>query len=239
MPHVLADKTPDAPRLIRDGIYDLIRDEILSCTLVPGSQFHEQDLAQRYEVSKSPIRDALLRLQEQNLVEVLPRRGYRVRPISVADAIEMYEMRLLYERACAARVIEHASDGEIATLDAFRSSPAGTDMPAWIAYNRHFHIALASLCGNSRLIRASVDVIEHFDRLTYVSVAAVSGTDVNVADGKPGNAAGLQQFVAEHAAIIDAIKARDKRLSSALIKEHTESSRKRTLDAIANPAIVP
>lgn len=229
MTTVLTDKTPDVPRLVRDGIYDRIRDEILSCTLAPGSQFHEQDLAQRYAVSKSPIRDALLRLQEQNLVEVLPRKGYRVRPVSVADAMEMYEMRLLYERACAVRIIDQTSDVDIAGLDVFRTSPAGTDMPAWIAYNRRFHIALAGLCGNTRLMRASIDVIEHFDRLTYVSVTG----------GDPGNAAGLQQFVAEHAAIIDALKARDKRLAAALIKEHTESSRKRTLDAIANPAIVP
>jgi DNA-binding GntR family transcriptional regulator len=229
MPSVLTAKIADAPRLIRDGIYDRIRDEILSCALAPGAQFHEQDLAQRYEVSKSPIRDALLRLQEQNLVEVLPRRGYRVRPVSVADALEMYEMRLLYERACAARTIDHASDADIARLDVYRNSPAGNDMPAWIAYNRHFHIAMAGLCGNLRLARAAIDIIEHFDRLTYVSVTSPDA----------GTEAGLQRFVAEHVAIIDALKARDKRQVAALIKEHTESSRKRTIDAIANPAVVP
>jgi DNA-binding GntR family transcriptional regulator len=229
MPSVLPDKITDAPRLMRDGIYDRIRDEILSCALAPGAQFHEQDLAQRYAVSKSPIRDALLRLQEQNLVEVLPRRGYRVRPVSVADALEMYEMRLLYERACAARTIDHASDADIARLDAFRTSPAGTDLAEWIAYNRRFHITLAGLCGNMRLARAAIDIIEHFDRLTYVSVTSTDS----------GPAAGLQQFVAEHVAIIDALKARDKRQVAALIREHTESSRKRTIEAIANPAIVP
>ena len=105
-------------RLVRNDVYARLRDAILSCALAPGAQIHEQALAAQYKVSKSPIRDALLRLQEQSLVEVLPRRGYRVRPISVADAVEMYEMRELLERACVARAIDHASDAQLRALDA-------------------------------------------------------------------------------------------------------------------------
>lgn len=221
------DTEAGVPRLVREGIYERIRAEILSCALQPGSQIHEQDLARRYEVSKSPIRDALLRLQEQHLVEVLPRKGYRVRPISVGDAIEMYEMRLLYERACVARVIDEASDAEVAGLDALRKVPRNIQLPAWIDYNRRFHIAIANSCGNARLTRATVDVIEQFDRLTYVSVTS------------PAAPAGLQDFVDEHCAIIDAIKRRDKRQAATLVRDHVESSRKRTLEAISNPVIVP
>ena len=76
---------PVSVPLIRTSVYERIRGEILSCALRPGTQLQERDLALRYEVSKSPIRDALLRLQEQNLIEVLPRKGYRVRPVSVAS----------------------------------------------------------------------------------------------------------------------------------------------------------
>jgi DNA-binding GntR family transcriptional regulator len=221
---------PDAPRvssLVRDGVYARLRDAILSCALQPGAEIHEQDLAARYKVSKSPIRDALLRLQEQRLVEVLPRRGYRVRPISVADAVEMYEMRDLLERACVTRVIESASDAAIRALDPYRTAPRGLDLASWIAYNRRFHIAIATSCGNTRLARAAIEVIEQFDRLTYVSVAGVPAKG------------GLQRFVDEHAAIIDAIRRRDRRRAQALVRSHVESSRKRTLAAIANPIIVP
>ena len=52
-------------RLIRDSIYDRMRADILTCALIPGALIQEKDLATRYEVSKSPVRDALLRLQEQ------------------------------------------------------------------------------------------------------------------------------------------------------------------------------
>jgi DNA-binding GntR family transcriptional regulator len=219
----LAAKQP----LMRDDVYERIRDEILSCALQPGARVHEQDLAQRFQVSKSPIRDALLRLQEQNLVDVLPRKGYRVRPISVADAVEMYEMRLLLERECALRLIDNASDETLASLDARRGVPKGNDLAKWIAYNRRFHLAIANACGNLRLARAAVDVIEQFDRLTYVSVRSADST------------LGTGPFVDEHAEIVDALRRRDKRQTGMLVREHIETSRKRTLAAIANPIIVP
>ncbi len=213
--------------LMRDDVYERIRDDILSCALQPGSPVHEQTLAQRFQVSKSPIRDALLRLQEQNLVDVLPRKGYRVRPISLADAIEMYELRLMYERECALRAIDHASDAALAALDEFRTGPRGRDMGKWIAYNRRFHLAVAAACGNARLERAATETIEQFDRLTYVGVnSAVTP-------------AGVQKFADEHGAIIDALQRRDRRRAGALIREHIEASRKRTLASLANPVIVP
>jgi DNA-binding GntR family transcriptional regulator len=217
------DKAP----LMRDDVYERIRGDILCCTLQPGSALHEQALAQRFQVSKSPIRDALLRLQEQHLVDVLPRKGYRVRPISLADAVELYEMRLVYERECALRAIDHASDATLAALDEFRSGPRGRDMPKWIAYNRRFHLAVAAASGNSRLQRAATEVIEQFDRLTYVGV------------GGGGEALDVRQFAAEHAAIIDALQKRDRRRAGALIRAHVEASRKRTLASLAHPAIVP
>ena len=96
------------PGLIRDNVYDKIRADILTCVFAPGVQLQENDLAERYAVSKSPVRDALLRLQEQGLIEVLPRKGYRVRPISVSDARELYEVRIMLEKACAKRAIETA-----------------------------------------------------------------------------------------------------------------------------------
>lgn len=213
--------------LMRDDVYGRIRDEILSCALQPGTPIHEQELAQRFQVSKSPIRDALLRLQEQHLVEVLPRKGYRVRPISVADAVEMYEMRLLYERECALRAIDNASDELLRSLDRFRTVPKGLDLPKWIAYNRHFHLAVASICGNSRLVRAASDIIEQFDRLTLVSLRGAQAP------------LGLSTFVDEHGEIVDALQRRDKRHAGMLIREHVESSRKRTLAVISNPIIVP
>jgi DNA-binding GntR family transcriptional regulator len=222
----MSSQTISAP-LIRTNVYERIRTEILSCEIKPGSLIQERDLAERYAVSKSPIRDALLRLEAQNLIEVMPRKGYRVRPISVADARELYEMRLMLERACVTRLIESGSAERLKELDIYRRAPDGDGLPSWIAYNREFHIAIADACGNARLANAAREVLEQFDRLTLISVTAdESGGD-------------LSHFVDEHTAIIEAIQRSDKRAATSLIRGHVESSRKRLLNRIASLPIVP
>jgi len=211
--------------LLRDDVHAKIKDAILTCALAPGAKIHEQDLARAHKVSKSPIRDALLRLQSEELVEVLPRKGYRVKPVSLADALELYDMRHVLERACVERVIEHASDDDLRALDAYRRAPPAADLSAWIEYNRRFHIAIASLCGNRRLLRALTELIHAFDRLTYTGVAGLAGNRA------------MQKFAGEHRRLIDAIKARDKRKAATLIRTHIEGSRKRMVAAAGEPQV--
>jgi GntR family transcriptional regulator, rspAB operon transcriptional repressor len=212
-------------RLVRVSVFNRLRAEILSCTLRPGTLVQERDLADRFKVSKSPIRDALLRLEEQSLVEVLPRRGYRVKAISVTDAKELYEMRAILERECVIRTVEEADDVVVAELDQFRDVPANIDLNNWVDYNRRFHVALAKSCGNQRLMRCTRDVIEQFDRFTIISVINDESND-------------LLAYVNEHDQLIDAIQGRDKRLAVSLIKSHIESSRRRMLDSLTYAAVV-
>ena len=79
--------------LRREEVYQQLRSDILSCKLLPGTPLFEGILADRFEVSKSPIRDALSRLHAERLVAVMPRKGYQVSPISVSDAADLFEMR--------------------------------------------------------------------------------------------------------------------------------------------------
>ncbi len=220
-----AQKAP-AAALMRDDVYERIRAGILSCALKPGSLVQENDLALRYEVSKSPVRDALLRLQEQGLVDVLPRKGYRIKPVSVADAADMYEMRALFERACITRAIEHASDQVLRRLDRFRRSGKTPDLPSWITYNRAFHIAVAAAAGNARMTRAARDIIEEFDRITYMSMPHF------VLDNLPA-------LVDEHAQLIDAMQRRDKRAALAAARGHVDDARSRLTDTLSTLAVVP
>ena len=217
-----ADETP---LLVRTSVYQRLRAAILSCALRPGAQIQERQLAEQYQVSKSPIRDALLKLEEQNLVEVMPRRGYRVKRISLTDARELYEMRQILERESIVRLIEAASNETLAELDTFRSLPPSVSLPEWIEYNSAFHGFIAANCGNSRLGRAGCEAIEQYERLTYVSVTSSSELS-------------LDDFVAEHGAIIDAIQKRDKRQAVALARDHIESSRRRVLDTLENLSVI-
>ena len=209
------------------SVYAQLRREILSCDLAPGSKIFEQELAERFGVSKSPVREALLRLQEQNLVDVQPRSGYRVRAISRSEAGEMYEMRYLYERACVMRAIAHASDAAIASLEDHVMMKAHLPISEWIAANRRFHSAIAEICGNGRLADATTKLIDQFDRFTFVSVTKLE---------QPPD---FRRFNDDHLALVQAMRKRDKRRAAAIVKSHIDTSRDRTLQALAHPAIIP
>lgn len=215
----------DQPQLVRTGVYERLRADILCCTLRPGAQLQERQLAERFQVSKSPVRDALLRLAEQDLIEVLPRKGYRVKRISLADVRDLYEMRQILERECISRLIDSAPDEALARLDGFRDVEEDIELSDWIDYNRAFHTFLAENCGNGRLARTARDVIDQFDRLTYTSVT--SSPIVSLGD-----------FVAQHCALINALQSRDKRQAVAVSREHIDGSRRRVLQALESVSVV-
>lgn len=217
--------TSETSGLVRASIYQHLRREVLNCTLRPGQQLQERELVERFRVSKSPIRDALLKLEQQGLVEVLPRKGYRVRRIDISDVRDMYRLRQILERECAILLIETATDEVLGGLDAFRQGPEGADLLEWTDYNRAFHSYIALNCGNARLSRISLDMIEESDRLTYVSVT--SSADLSLAG-----------FVREHGEIIDAIQARNKRRAAMLIRDHIDSSRKRVLGNLEAVSVI-
>jgi len=208
---------------LRENIYEILRTDILECKLSPGDDIREQDLAERYAVSRQPVRDALLRLAREHLVTVQPRQGYRVNPISIADARELLRFRLAVEPACVAEAIERASDNTLRALDAFRTFQGSGE--AFIAYNRAFHVALAEASGNRRMAAAARDLIEQADRLVRVSIANVKGRD-------------HMRLVAEHVELIEAMQARDSRKATRLIRAHIIQTEKRVLPALARSAVI-
>ena len=209
--------------LLRDTVYENLRTDILTCHFAPGDDMREQDLAERYAVSRQPVREALLRLAREHLVTVQPRQGYRVNPISLADARDLLRFRQALEPACVAEAIENATDEVLTALDGFRRF-AG-DHEDFIAYNRAFHSALAHASGNRRMAAALCDLIGQADRLVRVSVANVRGHDP-------------AQLVAEHVSLIEAMQRRDARTAARIIKAHVAQTQKRVLPALKRNAII-
>jgi GntR family transcriptional regulator, rspAB operon transcriptional repressor len=209
--------------LLRENVYESLRSDILSCRLAPGDDMREQELAERYAVSRQPVREALARLAREHLVTVQPRQGYRVNPISLADARDLLRFRAALEPACVAEAIENAPDAVLKRLDQFRSFSG--DHEAFIAYNRAFHTALAKASGNRRMAAALCDLIEQADRLVRVSIANLRGHNPT-------------KLVAEHAALIDAMQRRDRRTAVRIIKDHISQTEKRVLPALKRNAVI-
>ena len=209
--------------LLRNGIYDAVRADILACRLAPGNEMREQDLAARYKVSRAPVRDALLRLERDDLVTIVPRQGSRVNPVSISDARDLFQLRLLLEPACASEATHSTNPDILRRLDTFRTFDPSAD---FIAYNRAFHRALAKASGNRRMAAVTSDVIDQSERLVRVSIARMKGRDP-------------AQLVAEHAHLIDAIQRRDARTASRLLRDHIVKAEKRVLSALAQSAVIP
>jgi DNA-binding GntR family transcriptional regulator len=209
--------------LLRDSIYQAIRQAILTCEFEPGQELREQILAERYRVSRSPVRDALLRLELEGLVTVLPRQGYLVNAISIPDVEAMFDLRLLIISACAARAARR-DDDTVHTLERFRADPdGGIAEDAFLEYNRDFHFGVAGICGNARLSALEHDLVGQAYRLNCLSLRHRRNNSV-------------PEAIKEHNAIIDAIQAHDAETASRLAYQHAESGQSRVMAALRQGA---
>ena len=215
---------PSGNRLLRESVYEQLRSEILHCTLAPGAEIREAELAARFAVSKSPVRDALMRLEREGLVISMPRQGYRVAPISIADVQDMFHLRAALERACMERIVRQASGEQLATLDQYRRFHADDWHGGFVAYNRAFHRSLAELATNIRMRDQLGELIDQMERAVLVSLSNV----------KKGNPASL---VEEHCRIIDALQDRKVKRAERLAEQHIAAAAKRVNDAISRMVV--
>jgi DNA-binding GntR family transcriptional regulator len=211
-------------RLLREKVYDQLRAEMISCALPPGTEIRENELALRFGVSKSPVRDALMRLEREGLVITLPRQGYRVAPVSLADVQDMFHLRDALEQACMERIVRRASEEQLAALDVFkRYEPA--DWPGgFVAYNREFHRTLAHMAGNARMRDQLIDLIDQMERAVQLSVSSL----------KKGNP---QSLVDEHSELINALQGRQASRAQRLASRHVGEAGKRVVQAMSRVVI--
>jgi DNA-binding GntR family transcriptional regulator len=136
--------------------YRELRRRILDNEMPPNAQYLEQELADSLGMSRTPVREALIRLSEERLVEIRPRHGARVLPVSVDDMREIYEVMTELEALAARKLAEGGlSKEEIRLLDEavedMDSALGEGDLHAWARSDEVFHALLVDLTGNSRL----------------------------------------------------------------------------------------
>lgn len=213
-------------KLIRHHVFDALRLDIMSCGLLPGSEVRESALAQKYGVSKSPIRDALQKLEWEGLIEIVPRQGHRVAPISIADARDILELRAILEVAAVRKICADASADDLAQLDLFRTCDSES-LRSYALYNRDFHVCISRMAGNQRQTATVLGLMENYDRLCIVSLSSRQ-------DDKAAMAASL----AEHNLIIDALQARDTRTAVRLSEKHIRMSKTQVMRGIKSQQVV-
>jgi DNA-binding GntR family transcriptional regulator len=230
-------ETPaNAPGPTQQGPIDIVRTQslttlvqrelerlILAGEVKPGERINEQHVAQRLQVSRGPVREALRGLERAGLVEARVNRGVYVREVSVEQALEIYEMRgLITGFACARLAAASTADqrGELAGLVAQmeRAASAG-DQALYYAINLGFHDKLMLFAGNMRA-KAMYDALvkeSHLCRRRSLF--------------SPRN---MGESNAEHAAMLDAIRRGDAETARKVGEEHIVGGRRRFLDVVGS-----
>lgn len=171
-----------------------IRDAIVRGEFVPNQRLVEADLSAQFTASRASVRSALIELTNEGLVERVQNRGARVRAVSLEEAVEISEVRMMLESLCAAKAAERITDAEIIELrelgEAMRAAVAGGDVVGYSGLNQRLHRRVREIGGQ----RTAEQVLE---RLRGQSVR--HQFRLAMRPGRP------QVSMPEHLAIIDAI----------------------------------
>jgi DNA-binding GntR family transcriptional regulator len=197
-----------------DLIAETLRDEILRGAVEPGAPLRQEELADRFQVSRIPVRDALLRLEAQGLVHVYPNRGAFVVSLSTSEVREIYDMRILLEGDLIERAVPRMTATDWRRIDAAHaesSRTAGT--PDWGDADWAFHRALYEPSGRAR----QLDLVEQLR-----STVARNSTRYGVL---PEHTA---RWVADHDAILEACRAR----AAVAARKRLESHLARACDVV-------
>ena len=194
-------------------VYDLLRDEILDLKIAPGSPVDEVQLAERFKMSRTPIREALVRLAGEGLIETLPNRSTMVSNIDFLNLNTLFDALVLMYRVTTRLAAQSHRPEDLPIIRGFHAdyaaAVAARDTLAMIATNVAFHAAIAEAGRNpyfTGLFRRLLDEARRILRLYYQSYE----------EQFP------QRFVDEHAQIIAAIEARDVDAADRLGKAHAE-----------------
>ena len=198
-----------APTALYQEVAERLRQRIFCDELAPGERIDEQRLAEQYGISRTPLREALKVLASEGLVELKPRRGCYVTEISQRDLDDIFPLMAMLEGRCAGDAVRHAVPADIADLSEIHSrlESAARDgrIAAFFEANQEFHGKMQELAGN----RWMLSVIQ--DLRKVLKLARLHSLSL---EGR------LQQSLAEHRAIMAAIKAGDAASAEKLMHDH-------------------
>lgn len=194
---------------VRDQVYVLIRQAIVSLELVPGQALSENELAGEYGVSRTPVREALIRLGDDGLVEVVPQLRTYVSRISPRDVREAQFIREALELASLPGVAAHATEADAAALrgllDAQRAAAADGDLRQWFQLDEDLHLSLLEIAGHPGVWPVVQSAKAHLDRVRMLSLP---------------EPAMLDELIAQHVDIVEHLLAGRTREACSVMTTH-------------------
>jgi len=198
-----------------DEAYAQLKSDIAEFKLVPGDRFTESDVSVRLGVSRTPVRQALFRLQQEGFVEVLFRSGWRVLPFDFDQFEQLYDLRMVLETTAVQRLCTGSQQVDLALLDALAAiwlvppSERSTDRVQVAEWDEAFHCALVAAAGNAEMARVHRDVTDRIRiirRLDFIKQPRIDAT------------------YDEHAKILKAVSQKRGDQATLLLRAHIETS---------------
>jgi len=211
---------------LAEQVYQQLRREIIHGVFQAGEAINEKVLAKRYQGSRTPVREAVMRLQQENLLRLVPNKGYFVGHITIHELNEMYEYRAELEGFCAELAARRWADtalierlGELVGVQYRTDDRASYEH--FIEADTEFHVGLAQLTRNRLVLRAIREVRCQMERIMFAAI------DIGYYGEVPAR---------EHTEILAAVHRRDPLAARKLMYEHIVGSKDKVLQlAVGRP----
>jgi DNA-binding GntR family transcriptional regulator len=211
---------------LREIVFESLREAIIQGRLKPGERLMEIQLAEEMGVSRTPVREAIRKLELEGFVVMIPRKGAYVAGISIKDIVDVFEVRAALEALAAGLAAERATPEELeemerAVLQIYEVSN-GQNLDTLVERDTSFHELIYKASRNQRLVQIITLLKEHFQRFRTTSLAL------------PGRG---KHAVEEHKSIVEAISERNVELASTLAREHIETAEQLFLNAMGEAKV--
>jgi DNA-binding GntR family transcriptional regulator len=199
---------------LAERVYQQLKRDIIRGVFQPGEAINEKVLARKYRSSRTPVRESVMRLQQENLVHLVPNKGYFVSHLTIHELNEMYEYRAELEgysaELAALRWSDQSLMEKLATLAhiQYRTDDRGS-YEHFIEADTEFHLGIARLTRNRLVLRAVNDVRCHMERIMYAAI------DIGYYGEVPAR---------EHTDILEAVRHRDAKAARKCMYDHIVGS---------------
>lgn len=209
------------PVELKDAVYEMVRKMILSLDLKAGEQLPVEALAKWTGTSRTPVREALLRLESDGLVYAISRVGFFVKGISKRDLRELFELREITEGYAAEKSVEYISDADISRMENLQAESVSEvsrgNLQNFLEFETELHDLIIRKSGNAQLLK----MLESIKGLTYRERLLSINSLENV-----------NKSVEEHGQIIVALKSRDRQGAGDSVRAHISAVKERLLQSL-------
>ena len=214
-PRVLTFNNLKTPPTLKTMAFDAIRESIINGTLKPGEVYSEQLLATELGISKTPVHDALIKLQIRGFITILPQRGFQIKTLDRKDIKDLYEFRDALERAVIRHITPKITASQLKACKPYLVEIDQFDTAmSFLQNDMNFHFYMAELTANPQIITALEEIWDLCLWVGYDSLEQRRGTE-NVTN--------------EHKEIYEALKNHDVVSAEMLIVKHLQATLERVL----------